>query len=284
MKTLTVSRDSRGVARVTMARPEQFGALDEAMVSELDAAFAELGEDERVRVVVLTGEGAAFSAGADLEWMKRASESSVEHSRKDVRRLADMLWRVDSCPKPTIARVNGLAYGSGVGLVCACDIAIASHAASFAVSEARFGLLPATIGPYLINAVGKRQARRLALTAQRLGAAEAVALGLVHRVADAAELDAAVDEQVDALLANGPRAQQEIKSLFARLAAGPVTGEVREMTVRTIGRVRGSEEAREGLQAFFEARPASWARPTAHDGMPSGRPSTAAAPRPGSGS
>ncbi len=170
-----------------------------------------------------------------------------------------MLWRVDSCPKPTVARVNGLAFGSGVGLICACDIAVASKSASFTISEAKFGMLPATIGPYLINALGKRQARRLALTAQRLGAAEALALGLVHQMVAAAKLDAAVDEQVDALLANGPRAQQEIKSLFSQIAVGPITGEVRELTVRTIGRVRGSDEAREGLEAFFERRPANWA-------------------------
>lgn len=258
MKTLTVSRDPRGVVRVTMTRPEAFAVLDETMVSELDAVFADLGADEGVRVIVLTGEGKAFSAGADLEWMKRGSETGVDWSRKDMRRLADMLWRVDTCPKPTIARVNGLTFGSGVGLICACDIAIASKSASFSVSEARFGMLPATIGPYLINAVGKRQARRLALTAQRLGAAEALKLGLVHEVVAAARLDAAVEDQIDSLLANGPHAQQEIKSLYGRIAVGPVTGEVRELTVRTIGRVRGSEEAREGIAAFFEKRPAGW--------------------------
>lgn len=261
MKTLKVSRDSRGVARVTMARPEAFSVLDETMVSELDAVFADLGSDDGVRVIVLTGEGQAFSAGADLEWVKRGSEAGPEFSRKDMRRLSDMLWRVDSCPKPTIARVNGLTFGSGIGLICACDIAIASASASFAVSEAKFGMLPATIGPYLINAVGKRQARRLALSARRLDAAQALVLGLVQHVEAPARLDAAVDDEIDALLANGPRAQQEIKALFGRLAAGPVTGEVREMAVRTIGRVRGSEEAREGIAAFLGKRPAEWTPP-----------------------
>ncbi len=260
MKTLTVTRDAHGVARVTMARPDVFNALHEAMVAELDTTFAELGADDSVRVIVLTGEGKAFSAGADLEWMQRASAISAEWSRKDVRRLADMLWRVDNCPKPTIARVNGIAFGSGVGLACACDIAVATRSASFAISEAKFGMLPAVIGPYVINAVGRRQARRLALTAQRVGSAEALGMGLVHQVVPAAGLDAAVDEQIDALLANGPRAQQEIKSLFARIAVGPVTGEVRELTVKTIGRVRGTDEAREGLAAFLGKRPARWTK------------------------
>lgn len=259
MKTLEVSRDLRGVARLTMARPDVFNAFDETMVAELDATFAALGSDDDVRVIVVTGEGQAFSAGADLEWMQRASQGAAEVSRKDVRRLADMLWRVENCPKPTIARINGAAYGSGVGLACACDIAIASTSASFAVTEARFGLLPSTISPYVINAIGKRQARRLALTAQSLSAAQALDLGLVHEVVDAGELDAAVDAQIAVLRANGPVAQQEIKSLFAQIAVGPITGEVRELTVRTIGRVRASEEAREGLSAFFEKRAARWA-------------------------
>lgn len=260
MKTLTVTRDARGVARVTMAGPEVFNALHEAMVTELDTTFAKLGADDRVRVIVLTGEGKAFSAGADLEWMQRASGIGAEWSRKDVRRLADMLWRVDSCPKPTIARVNGIAFGSGAGLACACDIAVAGKSASFTVSEAKFGMLPATIAPYVINAVGKRQARRLALTGQRIASAEALGMGLVHQVVPAAKLDEAVDEQIEALLANGPQAQREIKSLFARIAVGPVTGEVRELTVKTIGHVRGTDEAREGLAAFLEKRPADWTK------------------------
>lgn len=258
MTTLTLTRDARGVAYLALARPEAFNALDERMVAELDAAFSELGADDSVRVIVLTGAGDVFSAGADLEWMQRASEASPELSRKDVRRLAEMLWRVDTCPKPTIARVNGAVFGSAVGLICACDMAVASSAATFTVAEAKFGMLPATIGPYLINAVGKREARRLALTAERISAAEALALRLVQEVVERSALDDAVESQVVRLLANGPGAQQEIKSLFAGLSVGPVTGEVRELTVRTIGRVRGSEEAREGIKAYFEKRPAPW--------------------------
>ena len=258
MNTLKITRSAAGVAQVTMARPEVFNAFDELMIAELDAAFAQLGADDAVRVIVLAGEGKAFSAGADLQWMQRASEASVEWNLADARRLAAMLWRIDSCPKPTIARVHGIALGGGVGLTCACDIAVASQNASFAVSEAKFGILPATIGPYVINAVGKRHARRLALTTRRIGADEALGMAMVHQVVAPEALDAAVDEQVQALCANGPKALAEIKALFAQLSEGPVTPEVRELTAQTISRVRGTDEAREGFAAFLGKRPANW--------------------------
>ncbi|ACB33465.1 Enoyl-CoA hydratase/isomerase [Leptothrix cholodnii SP-6] len=258
MKTLKITRSATGVAQVTMARPEVFNAFDELMITELDAAFAQLGADDAVRVIVLAGEGKAFSAGADLQWMQRASEASIEWNLADARRLAAMLWRIDSCPKPTIARVHGIALGGGVGLTCACDIAVASQNASFAVSEAKFGILPATIGPYVINAVGKRHARRLALTTRRIGADEALGMAMVHQVVAPDALDAAIDEQVQALCANGPQALAEIKALFAQLSEGPVTPEVRELTALTISRVRGTDEAREGFAAFLGKRPAAW--------------------------
>ena len=169
-----------------------------------------------------------------------------------------MLARIESAPKPTVARVQGAALGGGVGLACACDIAIAAGDASFSVSEARFGILPAVIGPYVTNAVGKRQARRLALTTERIGAAEALAMGLVQRVVPAAELDAAVDACVAQLLAGGPQAQREIKQLFAQLDVGAITPAVIELSAQTIARVRGSDEAREGFAAFLGKRPANW--------------------------
>lgn len=260
MKTLDISCDAAGVARVTMARPEVFNAFNEAMIADLDAAFAELGEDPSVRVIVLSGAGKAFSAGADLQWMQRAAEASVEKNLIDARGLAAMYWRIDSCRKPTIARVQGAALGGGVGLTCVCDIALASEAASFALSEAKLGILPAVIGPYVINAVGKRHARRLALSAHRIGAQEALGMGLVHKVVPAEELDASVDKEVQLLLANGPQALGEIKSLFGQLSAGPVTAEVCELTAQTISRVRATDEAREGFSAFLDKRPARWIR------------------------
>jgi methylglutaconyl-CoA hydratase len=258
MDTLKLSTRAPGVAQVTMARPAVFNAFDEAMIGELDAAFAQLIEDPAVRVIVLAGEGKHFSAGADLQWMQRASEASFDWNVADARKFAGMLARIERCPKPTVARVQGAALGGGVGLTAVCDVAIAAEGASFSVSEAKFGILPSVIGPYVTNAVGKRQARRLALTTERIGAAEALAIGLVTKVVAIDQLDAAVNEAVSALLAGGPGAQREIKTLFAQLHEGPVTDDVVELTAQTIARVRGSDEAREGFAAFLAKRPAPW--------------------------
>ena len=256
--TLNISQRGPGVAQIMMSRPDVFNAFDEAMIGELDAAFEQLIADDSVRVILLAGDGKHFSAGADLKWMQRASKESREWNLADARRFAAMLGRIDSCPKPTLARIQGAALGGGVGLACACDIAIAADNASFAISEAKFGILPAVIGPYLTNAVGKRHARRLALTMTRIRADEALALGLVHQVSSFDELDAAVDACLQELLAGGPQAQGEIKALFGQLEVGPVTAEVRELTAQTISRVRGSDEAREGFDAFLAKRPANW--------------------------
>lgn len=257
-QSLKISHRSAGVAQVTMARPAVFNAFDEAMIGELDAAFAALVSDDTVRVIVLAGEGKHFSAGADLQWMQRASLASLEWNLEDARRFAGMLSRIETCPKPTVARVQGAALGGGVGLACACDIAVAADNASFSVSEAKFGILPAVIGPYVTNAVGKRQAKRLALTTERIGASEALAMGLVQQAVGLDALDAAIDAIVIQLLAGGPHAQREIKALFAHLEVGAITPEVRELTAQTISRVRGTEEAREGFAAFLEKRPAPW--------------------------
>ena len=258
MAALNIEPRALGVTWVTMSRPEVFNAFDETMIGELDSAFTALADDAEVRVIVLAGAGKHFSAGADLQWMQRASQATTEWNLQDARRFAAMLARIDACPKPTVARIQGAALGGGVGLACACDIALAADNASFAVSEARFGILPAVIGPYLVNAVGKRQARRLALSTARLDAAQALAIGLVQQVVPAAELDAAVDAMVHELLAGAPQAQAQIKQLFAQLEVGPVTPQVRELTAATIARVRGSDEAREGFGAFLAKRPPSW--------------------------
>lgn len=260
--TLSVTTRQPGVVQVTMNRPAVFNAFDEAMIAGLDGIFARLESDPAVRVIVLAGAGKHFSAGADLQWMQRASQASREWNLSDARQFAAMLARIEACPKPTVARIQGAALGGGVGLAAACDMAIAADNASFSVSEAKFGILPAVIGPYVINAVGKRQARRLALTATRVGAAEALAMGLVQQVvafdATCTALDAAIDTLVAELLVCGPQAQVEIKALFAQLAAGPITPEVRELTAQTISRVRGTDEARAGFAAFLAKQPAPW--------------------------
>ncbi len=257
MQTLHIER--RGsVAWVAMDRPEVFNAFDETMIAELDAAFGELSVDASVRAIVLTGHGKAFSAGADLQWMRRAAEAAPEANLADARRLAAMLWRIASCPKPTLARVNGLALGGGVGLTCACDIAIAVESAQFAISEARFGIIPATIGPYVIGAIGKRLAKRLALRADRIGADDALRFGMLHRVVAADQLDQAIEDELAALLASGPQAQREIKALIDALPVGDVSEPVREATAQAITRVRATAEAREGFAAFLAKRSPHW--------------------------
>ena len=259
--TLTVTTDARGVATVTMARPERHNAFDEALIQQLHAAFTALAADDAVRVVVLAGAGKSFSAGADIGWMRRAAAASEADNLQDAQRFAAMLSAIAQCPKPTVARVQGLALGGGVGLACACDIAIAAEGTQFAVSEARFGILPAVIGPYVIRAAGARQAQRLALMAHRVSAAEALALGLVQQVVPAEVLDAAVDATVTELLASGPRAQAEIKALFAQLTPGDLGPEAQALTAATIARVRSTPEAREGFAAFVDKRAPAWSRP-----------------------
>lgn len=261
METLQITTDARGVARVLMSRPEVFNAFNEAMIAELTDAFDRLGQDPAVRVIVLSGQGKAFSAGADIQWMKRAAEASQDWNLADARKFAAMLDGLARCPKPTLAQVHGVALGGGVGLTLACDVAIASSNAQFAVSEARFGILPSVIGPYVVNAVGPRQARRLALTASRIGAQEALQLGLVQQVVEAEVLDAAVQTCITELLAGGPQAQAEIKQLMAQLEVGPITPQVRELTAQTIARVRTGEEARDGFAAFLAKQPAPWVPP-----------------------
>ena len=257
MDAVQIEREPCGVARITMNKPERFNAFDEAMIAELTRAFEQCGADPSVRVLVLAGAGEkAFSAGADVQWMRRAAEASQDWNVADARRFAGMLAALAGCPKPTVARVHGLALGGGIGLICACDIAIAAPTVQFAVSEARLGLLPAVIAPYLVNAVGLRQARRLGLTAGRIGAAEALQIGLVQVVAD--DLDGAVERCVAELLAGGPQAQAQLKALFAQLEVGPVTSEVRELGAQTIARVRRGDEALEGFAAFLAKRPAAW--------------------------
>jgi len=256
--TLRVEVRSGGVAWVEMARPAVFNAFDEHMIGELDAAFAALAANREVRLVVLSAQGKHFSAGADLQWMQRASQASEADNLADARRFAAMLARLAQMPQPTLARVQGAALGGGVGLVCACDLAIASEDARFALSEARLGILPAVIGPYLVNAVGPRQAKALALMAERIDAQRALAMGLVHQVVQAGELDAAVDAALEALRQGSPQAQHAIKDFFGQLSVGPVGEGVRELSAQTIARARTTADAREGFAAFLEKRPPRW--------------------------
>jgi len=255
---LLVGTDDRGVARLTLNRPQVHNAFDEALVARIAQAIHALDADPRVRVIVISSNGTVFCAGADIGWMQRAAGNSPDENLEDARRFAAMMSAVDRCRKPVVARIQGPAYGGGVGLACAVDIAICSRAARFCVSEARFGILPAVIGPYLVNALGARQARRLALTCETIDAAQAQAMGLVHHVVDDGDLDGAVERCLADLLRAGPAAQGHIQELFARMEGGQVPAEIQEATARTISQVRATVEAREGFEAFVARRTPAW--------------------------
>ncbi len=260
MSALAVAVDRRGVVTVTLDRPEKHNAFGDALIAELADAFRRLGADETVRAVVLAANGKSFSAGADIEWMKRMAGASEDENRRDARALADMLRLLNEMPKPTIALVQGAAFGGGVGLVACCDIALAADGAIFALSEVRLGLIPATIGPYVVAAVGERSARRYFLTAERFDAAAALEIGLVHKVVPAAELAAAGEKVLADLLAGGPKAQAEAKALIHAIAGRPIVADVIEDTAARIARIRAGSEAREGFDAFLAKRKPSWTR------------------------
>lgn len=255
----TLVIETRGpVATVWLNRPEVHNAFNAKVIEELTAAFTQLDADAQVRVVVLAGRGKSFSAGADLNWMKAAGAASFEENLEDARRLARMLWQIAHMGKPTIARVHGAALGGGMGLACACDLCIASQRAVFATSEVRFGIIPSAISPYVIRAIGVRQAKRYFQSAERIDATRAFALGLAHEVVEEEALDAKIDEVVQALLSGGPKAQAAAKELIDAVADRPLTPEVLEDTAQRIARLRATDEAREGLSAFLEKRPAAW--------------------------
>lgn len=253
--------DARGVATLTLNRPNIHNAFDDVLIAALSAAFARLGTDGSVRVVVLTGAGKSFSAGADLNWMRRMAGYSLDENRADSDRLAAMLHALDMLPKPCVARVNGAALGGGVGLVAACDIAIAAETALFGVTEVRLGLIPAVISPYVTRAMGPRHARHLALTGERFGAEEARHAGLVHEVTPADRLDAAVEAVIAHLLAGAPGAQADIKALIRAVSAdGEVSDDIRADTAARIAARRARPEAKEGMAAFFDKRRPGWVK------------------------
>jgi enoyl-CoA hydratase/carnithine racemase len=256
--TVIVSEPDAGIVTVRLNREAVFNAFDERMIEELTTAFEHISTRDDVRAVVLESGGSVFCAGADLQWMRRASENDQTANLQDAQRFARMMQAIRFCSKPTVARVQGHAFGGGVGLCAACDIVVASSGARFSVSEARFGILPAVIGPYLVEAVGQRQARRLALTSEQISAARAMEIGLIHQVVDVAALDEAIGAVTQNLRKNGPRALEEVKKFFDVIGEAPKGDELYEYSAKTISRVRGTDEAKEGFAAFFDKRPASW--------------------------
>jgi methylglutaconyl-CoA hydratase len=248
------------VAHLVMQRPEVHNAFDDGLIADLTAALAAVEADEGVRAVVLTGAGASFSAGADLRWMRGMAQASEEENREDSLRLAALMRRLQFLAKPTIARVNGAAFGGGVGLVACCDVAIAAEGAKFALSEVKLGLVPAVISPYVVAAIGLRQARRLFLTGEVFGAEAALAMGLLHEVVPAGELDAAVERVLGLLGKGGPLAQGEAKRLALGMGGMEPAAMERVDTANAalIARLRVSPEGQDGLSAFLEKGQPSW--------------------------
>ena len=246
------------VATIWMNRPDLHNAFDETLIAELTAACIALDEDDDIRVVVLAGRGKSFSAGGDLNWMKRAANNGIDENLDDARALARMLRTLAEMGKPTIARVQGAALGGGMGLAAACDIAVASTKAFFATSEVKFGIMPSAISPYVLRAIGARQAYRYFQSAERIDAARAREIGLVHEAVEAEQLDARVKEIVGALLQGGPLSQAAAKQLIRAVNHQPVNDTLVEDTAHRIAHLRATPEAREGIAAFLEKRSPAW--------------------------
>ncbi|HTO79380.1 MAG TPA: enoyl-CoA hydratase-related protein [Methylocystis sp.] len=258
MADLLLSSDARGVVTLTLNRPERHNAFDDAVVALLTATFRQLAENEAVRILVIRGAGRNFSAGGDIEWMRRMAGASFEDNLRDAEGLARMMRLLDSFPKPTIAFVHGAAYGGGVGLVACCDIAIATERATFCMSEARLGIIPAAIGPYVIRAIGARQARRLILTAETISAAWAREIGLVHEAAPEGVANEMLNGIIEALLRCAPGAQKQAKAFLAACAGRSVDDGLAQDSARLLAGLRASSEGREGLSAFLEKRLPKW--------------------------
>ncbi len=248
------------VATLCLARPDVRNAFNDTVVTELTAAFARLGADAAVRVIVLAAQGPAFCAGADLEWMQRLSGYTPEQNLADARALAHMLHTIYTCPKPVIARVQGDAFAGGVGLVAVCDVAVAASCANFCLSEVKLGLIPATIAPYVIRAIGERQARRYSLSAERFDATEALRIGLVHALTAPDTLDARVAQIQEAFVQASPLAVAQAKRLVREVSGRTLDAALIEDTAQRIAIARASDDGREGIAAFLEKRKPRWVR------------------------
>ena len=250
--------DSRGVAQVTLNNPDKHNAFDDQMIIELTNAFNALAANANVRIMLLKSEGKSFSAGADLEWMKRMASYSYQQNLNDARALAAMLKALHQMPIPTIARVQGAAFGGAVGLISCCDIALASSNASFALSEVKIGLVPSTISPYVIAAIGERHAKRYFMTAERFDANTALQIELVHEAVEKSLLDDKVEQLVTAILSNGPEAVAVAKQLIFAVSGKPIDSKLIEHTCEVIAGIRVSPQGQEGLSAFLDKRKPNW--------------------------
>ncbi len=258
MSGCSLEIDSRGIASITLDRPQQHNAFDDELIGELLVMLNQIALDEAVRIVVLRAAGKSFSAGADLNWMRRMADYDEAQNLADAMQLAELMRRLNGLPKPTVARVQGAAFGGGVGLIACCDIALANEHALFSLSEVRLGLIPAVISPYVVRAIGERASRRYMLSAERFDASEALRLGLVHEVVAEADLDTRLDALIETLLAAGPAAQAAAKDLVLAVAGRPIEADLVEDTATRIAAIRASDEGREGLAAFLEKRKPAW--------------------------
>lgn len=256
-QTLQLQSDNR-VATLTLNRPDVRNAFNETTIDEITRAFQEIGNDDAIRAIVLAATGPAFCAGADLNWMKKMAAYTHAQNHADALRLAQMLRAIYLCPKPVVARIQGDCYAGGMGLVAACDIVVAVPEAHFCLSEVKLGLIPATISPYIIKAMGENAARRYFLTAERFNAQEAHRIGFVHEIAPAGELDARVADIVKALVSNSPNAVKQAKSLVREVAGRALTDQLVTDTAQQIAQIRASDEGREGVQSFLEKRKPGW--------------------------
>ena len=259
--TVLLETDERGVATLTLNRPEIHNAFDDALIGALLRTLESVENDAGIRALVLRSEGKSFSAGADLNWMRRMAGYDHAENHKDALQLAALMARLNGLRKPTIARVQGAAFGGGVGLVACCDLAVAAEQAQFALTEVRLGLLPAVISPYVIAAIGERAARRYMLTGERFDAAEAWRIGLLHEVVPEEQLDSRLDGLLDSLLKGSPQALTAAKSLIFAVSRRPTSAAVIADTAERISDIRASDEGREGVSAFLEKRPPAWMKP-----------------------
>jgi methylglutaconyl-CoA hydratase len=246
------------VATVTLNRPDVRNAFNETTIAEVTQAFREVGQNGEIRAIVFAANGPAFCAGADLNWMKKMAGYTHDENRADAAQLAEMLRTIYTCSKPVVAKVQGDCYAGGMGLVAACDIALSSEATNFCLSEVKLGLIPATISPYVIKAMGENAARRYFLTAERFSAQEALNIGFVHAVVAADALDAAVADIVKALVSNSPNAVKEAKRLVQDVAGQPLSDALIADTAERIADIRSSEEGKEGVRSFLEKRKPNW--------------------------
>ncbi len=258
--TVVTTIDRLGVATVTLNNPGRHNAFDDKTIAELQLAFEAVASNTDIRVMLLTAQGDSFSAGADLGWMKRMANYSYEENLSDARKLANMLRTLNYLPKPTIARVQGAAFGGALGLISCCDMAVASTRATFSLSEVKIGLAPATIAPYVVAAIGPRASRRLFQTAERFSAEEARMIGLVDRVVEESMLDDSINISVKAILANSPSAMMAAKRLVFDVSNRELSDELVEETCELIARLRVSDEGQEGLEAFLQKRRPSYSK------------------------